>query len=96
MLITRRGDLSGGADGCCPVVAVGSTCANVSFQGSNPMLIGDVFGGHPCGGKHCRHTEISVIGYPKVLISGRPVVFTGAHLAPGDIAASGSPTITLG
>ena len=96
MFITRRIDLSAGADGCCPISAIGSTCANVLVQELHPMLIGDVFGPHPCGGKHCIHTEVCVTGFPKVLINGRPVVYSGAPLAPGDISATGSPTVIIG
>lgn len=94
--INRNSDLSMGSDGCPPIFAIGSTCANVFIEGFQPLLIGNVYGRHPGGGKHCRHTEYVCTGLPNVLISGSPVLLTSMPLSHGDSAGIGSKTVQVG
>ena len=96
MLAVRRTDLSAGSCGCCPIPAMGATTPNVFILGMNPMVVGDVYGPHPCGGKHCRHVEVCVAGFPNVLVAGRPLVVSGMQLSCGDTALQGAPSVTVG
>lgn len=90
--ITRNGDLSMGADGCCPIVAIGSSCPDVIIEGSIPLVVGNYFGRHPCGGKHCRHGAVCVAGNPRVLIHGTPLMVVGSRLSC-DFAGTGACTV---
>lgn len=95
-LVVRNGDRSCGSCGCPPITTHGSTVSNVIVQGSKPLVVGNVFGRHPGGGKHCRHTEITIVGNPTVLINGRPVVVTMKRLSRGDTTCTGSSSVTVG
>ena len=94
--IVRNGDRSSGSCHCCPIITNGSTIPNVIIEGSKPLVIGNRFGRHPCGGKHCRHTEYTVQGYSQIRISGTPVVLTSMSLSCGDSTATGSQTVQVG
>lgn len=94
--INRKTDISMGADGCPPAFAVGTTCGNVLIEKLPPLIVGNIYGRHMGGGKHCRHTECVVSGNPKVLINGSPVLVTCNVLSHGDLAGRGSITVIVG
>ena len=94
--IVRNGDRSSGACKCCPITTNGSSIHDVIIEGSKPLVVGNRFGRHPCGGKHCRHTEYTVQGNNTVLIGGFPVVLVGMRLTHGDTTATGSQTVSVG
>lgn len=94
--IVRNGDRSSGSCHCCPITTNGSTISTVIIEGSKPLVVGNRFGRHPCGGKHCRHTEYTVQGCSTIKINGIPVVLTGMNLSCGDSTATGSQTVQVG
>ena len=94
--IVRNGDRSSGSCKCCPITTNGSSIPNVIIEGSKPLVVGDRYGKHPCGGKHCRHTEYTIRGVPNVLVGNTPIVVTGMPLSRGDSTATGSQTVSIG